>query len=327
MAASPNQKLKLLYIHKMLVEQTDAEHGLTMTQILQGLADVGINAERKSIYRDLDVLRDFGLTINTIQRMPVEYTLERTGLTFAELTLLADAAQSSKFLAQRTSSRLVNKLRDMAGIRQRDQFDKRVHVKGRIKSQNESVFYNVDTIHEALRLKRKIKFCYYKRDNRMQRQIQHDGKPYEHTPVRIVFCDGFYYLITWSDTHEDFVRFRIDRMRLVQVSDEKATRNAKIANYDGEDFAYQAFGMFDGKPVQTKLHVLPDAMDIIYDRFGDDVIVHAQEDGSADVHVTVRTSPQFFGWVAGMDGAVTLAGPETLVGEYRAWLKRLAEQA
>lgn len=327
MTANSKQKLKLLYLYKMLDEQTDSEHGLSMAAILQGLAEQGISAERKGIYRDLGILREFGCVINTIQRMPVEYTMEKSGLSLAELSMLVDAVQSSRFLTLQTSNRLVGKLADLASTHERDQLVRRVHVDGRVKSQSDSVFQNVDTIHEAMRLKRKISFLYYKYDTQLQPQIQHDGKPYVHTPVQVVFVDGFYYLVTWTDQHESFVRFRIDRMRLVQVTNEPATRNARIANYDLEDFAYQAFGMFDGEVSKAKLLVSPEAMDIVVDRFGTNVRVKTDKSGSAEVGVTVRKSPQFFGWVAGTNGAITIVGPKPLVKEYKAWLKALVKKA
>ena len=326
MAAQSKQKLKLLYLYKMLDEETDKDHGLSMAQILERLEEQGITAERKGIYRDLDVLREFGCTITTLQRMPVQYTLEKSGLDLGELTLLVDAAQSSKFLSLQTSNRLVGKLANLASTYERDALKGRIHVDGRIKSQNDSVFHSINCIHEAMRKKRKISFLYFKYDNHMEPQVQHDGKPYVLTPVQVVFVDGFYYLVTWSDTHESFVRFRIDRMRLVQIEKEKATRNSVIANYDLEDFAYQAFGMFDGKVVRAKLLVHADAMDIIVDRFGTDLFVKPLKDGSAEVSVSVRKSAQFFGWIAGMNGAITIAGPKGLVEEYRAWLQDLVKR-
>jgi predicted DNA-binding transcriptional regulator YafY len=326
MPANPKQKLKLLYLYKMLNEQTDADHGLSTSRIIEQLAAEGISAERKSIYRDFKVLREFGCQIDTIQRMPVEYTLRKTGLDLAELTLLVDAVQSSKFLTQRTASRLSDKVADLASIHQREALKGRVHVDGRIKSQSDSVFYNVDIIHDALRRNCKISFLYYKYNEKLRATLQHNGKPYKLTPVQLVYSDGFYYLITWSDTHEDFVRFRVDRMRMVQVSDEPATHNVRIANYAHEDFAYQAFGMYDGEAVPVTLLVAPGAMDIVVDRFGRDLHPHALEDGSAEVGVTVRKSSLFFGWVAGMNGAVRIVRPDALVDEYRAWLRGLLDE-
>ena len=327
MAANGKQKPKLLYLYQMLDEQTDAEHGLSMTQILEKLEEQGITAERKGIYKDLNVLREFGCTIETIQHAPVEYTMQKAGLSLPELTLLVDAVQSSRFLTQRTADRLVKKLSALASVHEREALKRRVHVDGRVKSQSDSVFYNVDTIHEAMRLKRKVAFLYYKLGNDMKPLAQHDGKLYVQTPVHVVFANGYYYLIAWSDNRGDFVRFRVDRMRLLQVSDEKAARNQQIANYDFEDFAYQAFGMFEGKPVCAKLRVAPDAMDLVADRFGTEVPVRPRNAGCAEVSVTVRKSAQFFGWVAGMNGAITIAGPKSLAEEYRSWLQDLAAQA
>lgn len=327
MAANSKQKLKLLYLYRMLEEQTDSTHGLSMAQILENLAELGVSAERKGIYRDLNILREFGCTINTIQRMPVEYTMETSGLDLAELTLLVDATQSSRFLSRQTAERLAKKLSALASVHEREALKGRVHVDGRVKSQSDSVFYNVDTIHEAMRQKKKVSFLYYKYDVNLQPTLQHDGKPYDLTPVQVVFADGFYYLITWSDTHESFVRFRIDRMRLVQVGAEPATRNERIANYDLQDFAYQAFGMFDGDVTKAKLQVAPEAMDIVVDRFGTQIHAKPLEDGSAIVSVTVRKSAQFFGWVAGTNGAITIAGPKPLAKEYRSWLKQLVKKS
>lgn len=327
MAANGKQKLKLLYLYQMLDEQTDAEHGLSMAQILEKLEEQGITAERKGIYKDLNVLREFGCTINTIQRSPVEYTMEKAGLNLAELTLLVDAVQSSRFLTQRTADRLVKKLSALASVHEREALKRRVHVDGRVKSQSDSVFHNVDTIHEAMRQKRKVAFLYYKHDSSMKPVVQHESKLYVQTPVHVVFANGFYYLIAWSDNRSDFVRYRVDRMRLLQVSGEKATRNQQIATYDFEDFAYQAFGMFEGKPVSAKLRVAPDAMDVVADRFGTETPVRPRSDGGAEVSVTVRKSAQFFGWIAGMNGAVVIAGPKKLTEEYRTWLQTLASQA
>ena len=325
MAANGNQKLKLLYLRKMLAEETDSEHGLTMAEIITRLEEVGISAERKGIYRDIKVLREFGYKVETIPGAPVQYMIARSGMSLAELTLLIDAVQSCRFLTQRTSTRLANQVRELASPREREQLAKRVHVDGRVKRQNESVFHNVDTIHDAMRLKRKVSFLYYKYDVHLEPVPQYDSKLYVHTPVHVVFAEGFYYLITWSDNQETFVRFRVDRMRLVQVSDEKATRNEKIANYAYEEQKYQSFGMFDGDPIVAHLRVLPDAMDVVVDRFGTEILPNVLPDGSAELAVSVRKSPQFFGWVAGMDGHVTICGPDKLVDEYRDWLRGLAD--
>ena len=235
MSANSNQKLKLLYVYKMLNEETDAEHGLSMTQILERLAQVGISAERKGIYRDIDVLRSFGFTITTIQHVPVEYTLEHKGMSTAELVLLADAVQSSVFVDEQTSNKLVESICNLAPVHEQEQLKKQVFVNKRIQSQSESVFYKVDAIQEAMRSGCKVAFTYFKYDNAMQRRFLNGGEPFVLTPVRVVLSDGCYYLVTWSDKHECFVRFRVDRMDAVSVSQEPVTQNDAIAGYTLQD--------------------------------------------------------------------------------------------
>ena len=164
MAANNKQKLKILYLYKMLREQTDSERGLTMAEILQNLENEGISAERKSIYRDIEVLREFGCNIETRQRGPVQYELVREGLGFDELMLLTDVVQGCKFITERMSNQLTRAIGGLASASERERLDKRVHVDGRIKSKNESVFFNLDRIHEAMKKKRKISFLYYKHD-------------------------------------------------------------------------------------------------------------------------------------------------------------------
>ncbi|WP_418240679.1 helix-turn-helix transcriptional regulator [Ellagibacter isourolithinifaciens] len=323
MASSNRQKLKLLYLIKMLQDETDPERGLSMTEILARLAAQGIDAERKSIYRDIEVLREVGMDIQTYQRCPVEYALVREGLGIDEVMLLVDAVQSSKFLTETKSRQLVKALKGLVSEREAKLLSKRVHVDGRVKSQQDSVFHSVDTIHEAMRQKRKVSFLYFKHGTDMGSKIQHEGKPYVETPVKLVFQDGFYYLAAFNDKHDDFVTYRVDRMRIVQVSDEKATRNERIANYGFEQFEHQAFGMFDGEKATVTLLVQEPLMGAVADRFGSDAVLGKRTDEEAEVRVTVRVSPQFFGWIAGMDGNITIAGPQVVKDEYKEWLNKL----
>ena len=323
MAASNKQKLKLLSVYRMLMEETDATHGLTMNDILERLAAQDIPAERKSIYRDIEALSAFGIEITTLRRNPMEYTVAKNKPSLSEVALLLDAVQGSKFLTESKSRQLAATVKSLASKRQQEQLERRVHVEGRIKNQNDSVFHNVDTIHEALRLRRKVRFMYFKYGTDLERHPARP-EPYVQTPVRLVFADGMYYLVTWSDNHSDFVTFRVDRMYLLQVSDEPATRNNRIANYDSQDFAYKAFGMFGGERETVTLRVQAKAMDVIVDRFGrDGLTVTGAMEECCDVHVPVIVSQQFYGWLSGLAGSVELVAPARAVEKYRAWVKSL----
>ena len=143
------------------------------------------------------------------------------------------------------------------------------------------------------------------------------------TPVKVVFAEGSYYLAAYDDADEKVKTYRVDRMELLQIDDEPATRNAVIANYEFDEFAYRSFGMFHGDGATVTLQVRAELMDTIVDRFGSDVDVVKATAKAADVRVNVLVSPQFFGWIAGLDGAVTIKAPRRVAAEYKAWLQAL----
>ena len=298
------QKLKLLYLMRMLEEETDAERGLTMAQIIGKLEALGISAERKSIYRDIEALREFGVDVRTYQRAPVEY-----------------AVQSSRFLTQRKSDALVEGVKQLASRRQRALLDKRVHVEGRIKMQNESVFGSVDRIQEAIALKRRISFVYFKYDAAKRKALQHNGERYIETPVQLVYAEGYYYLVVFNEKHDDFANYRVDRMDRIEVLDEPALKNERIATFDARELESRAFGMYSGEPVAATLLVDEEVMGAVIDRFGKDVESVPTGEKQARVYATVMKSPVLFGWLAQFGGRVRIEKPTALAQEYRAYLE------
>lgn len=313
-------KLKTLYVRQILEDETDAEHGLSMTQIIERLAEYGIEAERKSIYRDIDVLREFGVDVKTYQRNPVEYAIETRAFELSELMLLVDAVESCKFLTTRQSNRLIANLKTFANNRQRALLDRRIHVDGRITSKNDSVFGYIDLLHDAMRQNRKVEFTYYRYDVNGERYPTREGKPHEVTPVGIAFSDGYYYLTAWNDDHENMTEYRVDRMGKLRVSDSKGSKNDEITHhvYDKED--HERFGRFSGKPVTATLLVDADKVEIVMDRFGENAQIMRKDDDTAKAVVKVYASEQFFGWIAGLGGTVKIDGPKSLKKEYKNYL-------
>lgn len=319
------QKLKLLYLMRMLEEETDAERGLTMAQIIGKLEALGISAERKSIYRDIEALREFGVDVRTYQRAPVEYAVEHRAFAFAELQLLVDAVQSSRFLTQRKSDALVEGVKQLASRRQRALLDKRVHVEGRIKMQNESVFHHVDTLHEAIRRHRQVAFRYVKHDVNKRPQPQGGGRIYCETPVCLIYSEGCYYLIAYNEKHDSFPSYRVDRMQGLRITDEAAVRNERIATFDAAAYTSRTFSMFGGETTPATLLVEESVMSAIIDRFGKDVESAPVDATHARVHVTVAASPVFFGWLAQFGTAVRLEAPSALSRQYADYLRGIAD--
>lgn len=318
-----NQKLKLLHLVRLFHEETDPDHGLTMPQILEHLAGKGITAERKAIYRDIEALRSFGPDITTLPRRPVEYALASREFSLSEMLLLADAVQGSRFLTQGKSDALVRSIKTLGSRHQAKALAKRTHVEGRVKTQNESVFSNVDCIHEALREKRKVSFKYFKYGADKRRVMQHGGQSYVETPVQLVYSDGFYYLIAYNDRHDSLVTYRVDRMTSLMICDEKAARSELISSFDVAEHERRAFGMYQGDPVPLTLRVREDAMSGVIDRLGRDVTATPAGEGWAHVAATAMASPVLFGWLAQFGDAVVVEKPTSLARAYADHLRAI----
>lgn len=323
---NPKAKLKTLYVMRILQDETDAEHGLSLREIIERLGDYGIQAERKGLYSDIQALREFGVDIQTFQRNPVQYAIVRRDFDLSELMLLVDAVESCKFLTKRQSRALTTNLKLLASDYERALLDRRIHVPGRITSKSDSVFGCIDILHDAMRKHQKVEFMYYKYNVDGNRYATHDGKPHLVTPVGITFDDGYYYLTAWNDDHEAMTEFRIDRMDKLKVSDERATRNEQITHHTYEGDEHESFGRFVGDPMTATLLVDANKIEIIMDRFGDAAEIFAKNKDVGKAVVKIHKSPQFFGWIAGMDGAVKIDGPKSLKKEYNEYLKGLIEE-
>ena len=327
MTNNPKAKLKTLYVMRILQEETDADHGLTLRQIIDRLNDYGIQAERKGIYRDIEALREFGFDIRTYQRNPVQYAIARRDFSLHELMLLVDAVASCKSLTERESRSLTTNLKLLASDHERALLDRRIHVVGRISSKRQRVFEHIDALHEAMRKRRKVRFMYYRYGIDGKRHATPDGNVHEVTPVAISYSDGFYYLTAWNDEHDGMTEFRIDRMGTISVSDVCATRNERISQHSFESEDHAVFGRFGGEAVTVTLLVDANKVEIVMDRFGESVEWFPHGDDAAKAVVRVRKSEPFFGWVAGLGGTVRIHGPNSVRQEYKDYLLRLADMA
>lgn len=319
-------KLKTLYVRQILEEETDAERGLSMRQIIERLEQHEIKAERKSVYRDIEVLREFGCDICSYQRNPVEYALIRRQFKLPELMLMVDAVQSNKALTVRQSTALETNIKLLASDHDRALMERKIHVPGRIKTNADSVFGNVDVIHGAMRLKRKVEFAYHRRNIEGERREARGGRPHALTPVEVNHADGFYYMAAWDDGHSNMVEYRLHRMGKASVSDSRATRNAEIDHHAYDEDRLEYFGRFGGEEIATRLDVRADKVEIVLDRFGDGAEISKTDDETAKTFVKVRKSEQFFGWIAGMENTVKIAGPDNLVREYISYLQELLSE-
>jgi predicted DNA-binding transcriptional regulator YafY len=258
---------------QMLMEETDDEHGLTMADIIDRLDERGISAERKSVYSDIALLREFGLDIITRGGGKAEYFIGSREFEHPEITLLIDAVQSSKFLTERKSAQLIDKLKTLVSVHDARNYDRQVYVAGRVKMQNESVFYNVDAIQRALNAKRKISFKYYDYDFSKKKVARKDGSDYIVNPMGLTYVDEYYYLVAYTEKHDNFTSYRVDRMMKLAILEEPSVRAPERGRFNMREYCQRSFGMFGGEDIMVELTFHRALMNVMVDRFGKDVRV------------------------------------------------------
>ena len=327
MAKGTNQKAKLIYLMKILLENTDEEHGLTLPEISQELERYDITAERKSLYNDFETLRTFGLDIISYKESrQVFYYVASREFEIAELKLLVDAVQSSKFITEKKSRELIKKLESLASKHEAKILHRQVYVQGRIKTMNESIYYNVDKLHQAIGKNEMIEFQYYQWNIKKEMELKKNGGVYCVSPWALMWDDENYYLVG-HDSDADMIKyFRVDKMLNINLIGEKRQGKELFTEVDMAAYSKKRFGMFDGKEQNVKLECENAFAGVIIDRFGKDVTIRKKDDEHFTANVDVAVSRQFLGWIIALGKGVKIIGPESVVDRMKEEISRLVEQ-
>jgi len=313
MAKSANQKQKLLYLLQILNGQTDEEHPLSVPQLCEKLAAYGIEAERKSIYDDLEQLRQFGVEIELIRGKNGGYYVPERTFQLAELKLLVDSVQSSKFITHKKSMELIKKLEGLTSIHQAQKLRRQVFVAGRIKSMNESVYYNIDYIHEAINAEKQIGFRYYEYTVQKERRYRHDGQEYHISPFALVWDDENYYMVGYDAAAGRLKHYRVDKMTGIRLLDAAREGDESFRRLDTAAYSRKMFSMFAGEEETVHLRFSENLIGVVLDRFGKDITVFPREKGSFEVYVKVALSPQFYGWLFAFGDDVKILSPQSAI--------------
>ena len=325
MSKSPNQKTKLLHLARMLLRQTDEDHPLTVAQIIEALAREDIKAERKSIYDDLEALRLFGLDVQCRKGKTPGWFIGSREFELPELKLLMDAVQSSRFITQKKSDALIRKLESLASIHQAGQLQRQVYVSGRIKVMNESIYYNVDKLHTAIAAQKAITFKYFDYDIARQKVFRREGKRYVVSPYGLIWNNENYYLVAFDHANRDMRHYRVDKMTEIAVTCLSREGKEQYPDFQLAQYGQKHFGMYSGPEWKVTLRGRRDKAGLVWDRFGQDVILVPDGEDHFTVTLPVVISPQFFGWLMGLDGSLTLTAPKEAVQAYRQKLSAALE--
>lgn len=323
MAKGSNQKLKLSYLCKIMQEKTDDDHWLTLAQIIKELEKYEITAERKSLYDDFKVMgNDLGIEVikETVGRETFYHVGSRT-FELAEVKLLIDAIQSSKLISKSKSDELIKKMNTFVSEHQAKQLKRQVYVNDRIKTMNESIYYSVDAIHNALMNNKQIEFLYCAWTLDKKLEPKKEGKKYRVSPWALTWADENYYLVAYDSEAGMVKHYRVDKMMKLSVVDEKREGEEHFKNFDMTTYALENFSMFGGEIRRVHIEFPNEKVGIFIDRFGKDVDLRSVDDSRSQVVVDVAVSLQFFGWVFSLGKDVVITKPEAVVTEYIKELK------
>ena len=320
MAKSAGQKLKLLYIIKLLTENTDENHPASTTDIIAYLDANGIHSERKSIYDDIEKLCDFGYDIVQVRsRLGGGYYMASREFELAELKLLVDAVQSSRFITSRKSRSLIKKLELLAGKQDAGKLQRQVYVAGRIKTENESIYYNIDNIHRAIQENRQISFQYL--DWNLNKElVPRVGGKRKVSPWALIWREENYYLAAYDSVDGIMKHYRVDKMGHVDVLKDEREGLEQFEMVDPAVYTNLTFGMFSGNEETVTLQFPNRLIGVVLDRFGREADIRPMTDRVFRIRVRVAVSGQFFGWLAGIGREAVIVSPAAVKEQYQGWL-------
>jgi predicted DNA-binding transcriptional regulator YafY len=313
MPKSSNQKLKLLYLMKILQEKTDEHHALSVPELITELGRYDIKAERKSIYDDLEALRFFGLDIESSRSKTTGYYLASKTFELPELKLLVDSVQSSKFITHKKSTELIRKIESLCSAYEGQSLQRQVYVANRIKTMNESIYYNVDRIHTGISDNRKISFKYFEYSVTKEKVLKRNGERYLVSPCALTWDDENYYMIGFDSDAAMIKHYRVDKMMDISITEEKRDGQQYFQNLDIAVYSKKLFSMFSGEEETVRIEFVNRLIGVVIDRFGKDVVIVKSDDAHFVISVGVAVSPQFLAWVASFGSEAKILSPESVV--------------
>ena len=319
-----DSRLRLFYLYRILEQYTDEDHPLTTNQLRKLMEEKhGIPMHRTTMYDDIERLKSAGVFIHCYRAKANQYYLESRKFELPELKLLIDAVESSRFMTEEQSRRLVEKLVTLTSATNAEKLKRNLYVSGRVKAPNKQIFYIVDAINEAINSGRRISFQYIDYNSRKQEIFRNNGNFYTVSPFSLIWNGDYYYLVGYYHEKEDIRTFRVDRIKEQPIVLEEAADQAP-EDFDITRYTREVFRMYDTEEaVPVTLVCDNEVMKGVLDAFGRDIKVKRVDKDHFRTTVMVCTSPTFYGWVFQWGGKVRIEGP----GEVAAQYKQVAQMA
>ena len=327
MAKSANQKLKLLYLLRILWEETDDDHGLSLESIIKKLSAYGIEAERKSLYDDFLMLGDFGMEVlKQKDGRTTLYSLGTRDFSVGELKLLADAVQSSRFLTEKRSEELIKKLKTLVSRHEASLLDRQLQVTGSVKMINESIFIGIDRIYAAIAQGKQISFRYMEWDEHRNLVLRKDGDKSHISPWALVWDNEFYYLVAYDPARESLRHYRVDKMKKIELEDGAREGYDVFKNAGTRAYAEQRFSMYEGVKEAVTVECDRVSFGPFFDRFGEQELSIRKSGDRFRLRFHVAVTDVFLGWIAGLGEGVRIVEPQAVCDRMTEFSERLMKR-
>lgn len=315
MAKSENQKQKLFRLLELFMARTDEEHGITVNEIISALSEYGIRAERKSIYDDFLTLEEIGFPVRKLSGRPPSYTIDERVFELAELKMLVDAVEASRFITAKKSRELIEKLSVFAGERKSRELSRQVFVEDRVKTANPATIYTIDAIHSAINTDRRLSFKYFDYNGKKERVWRHGGAPYEVSPCALIWNDANYYLVAYDGAAKIVKNFRVDKMSDAVAISTPREECDEVRRFNPSDYSMKIFGMYGGREELVTMEFDESLAGVIIDRFGTETQFLRSDFGFRITH-RIMVSPTFFAWVLGFGEKARIISPDPVCQEF-----------
>lgn len=298
---------RILMLYKWLNEETDPDHPITSKEILDRWGGMGITTDRRSVYKDVETLKEIGVEVYSCRGAYNSYYIGEKSFSLAELKIMIDALESCQILPAPETRRLVEKLSSFAAPWEQEELLRPIYVDKAYKNTNHQVFVTTDALYEAIRNKRKVTFNYTDFSVDKRKIYKHNKYLYTLSPYYLKWDRDKYYVVGFSDDHNNISHFRIDRIANIEVIDEKAVKRPR--GFSPAKYATQVFGMYSTAAKSITLRCTNERMKDIVDKFGKNIPVTIVDEDHFEVVIEVEPSPPFFGWVFQFGGDIKIVGP------------------
>lgn len=321
------QKIKLLKLLEMLRQDTDEQHPLPTNEICRRLANMDISCDRRTLARDIALLNDQGFEV--MWRWVGKekgYYIEDRSFSVPELKIMIDAIQAASFITEKKTAELIDKIANLGGSHRADILKGNMVCFNTRKHRNESIYYNIGYLEDAIEQQKKVIFRYFDLDENGEKVYRRDGHHYVVEPVSLVFNEDNYYIVVYSSKHDNTANYRVDRMDKVEIIDEPVSEKAVALRTEVAEYTEQAFKMYGGQPVDIVIEFDSKLVGVVYDKFGEDTKMLRSSEDKCIATLKVQTSPVFWGWLFQFAGQMKILSPDTVITEYKEHLRKAMQE-